>query len=296
MTEVPSPTTGFIGLGVMGAPMATHILGARQGLLVSSRRRASAAELEERGATWVDRPREMAAQASDIVVMVPTIDDVTALLEGEDGLLAGLTGPLRLIICSTTSSEQMRTLQADLDTRTGGQVQVVDAPVSGGEEGAKAGTLSVMVGGEPEAAARAVEILSACGRAEHLGPLGAGQVAKACNQLIVAAAVTACAESAVIAERAGLDVAAMFDLLGGGYAGSRVMQVKAARFATHDHSPSGPAKFMIKDLRSVAEEAERAGVATVLTEPLREVFTRLTDQGMGDADTAVVQRYIEEQS
>ena len=173
---------------------------------------------------------------------------------------------------------------------------MVDAPVSGGAEGAESGALAIMVGGPDAEAQRAVAVLSACGRAVHLGPLGSGQIAKACNQLIVAAAVVATAEAAVVAERAGLDVAALFDLLGGGYAGSRVMAVKAPRYVTHDHSPSGPARFMVKDLRAWAEEAEGVGVSSPLAPLLRSLFGAVTDAGLGDLDTAVVQRWIEETS
>jgi 2-hydroxy-3-oxopropionate reductase len=150
-----------------------------------------------------------------------------------------------------------------------------------------------MVGGDEDEVLPVIDILRAAGTPLHLGPVGAGQVAKACNQLIVAAEVVALAEASLLAERAGLDVAKLFGLLLGGYASSRVMEVKAHRFATHDHSPSGPAKFMIKDLRAVAEEAEQSGLALVTIEPLRKIFTDLTNAGFGDYDTAVVQRYLE---
>lgn len=165
---------------------------------------------------------------------------------------------MTLVISSTCSPSEVRELASGLD-ESPHHVIVVDAPVSGGEEGAVAGTLSIMVGGEPADVVPVLDILSATGSPVHLGPLGAGQVAKACNQLIVAAEVVALAEASLLAERAGLDVAQLFELLGKGYAASRVIEVKAARFATHDHSPSGPAKFMIKDLRAVAEERQRAG-------------------------------------
>ncbi len=172
-------------------------------------------------------------------------------------------------------------------------MRVVDAPVSGGDEGATVGTLAVMVGGAPEDVAVALPVLAATGTAVHLGPLGAGQVAKACNQMVVAATLVALSEAAVVAERAGLDVAAMFDLLAGGYAGSRVLEVKKRRFATHDHSPSGAAKFMVKDLSFATDEARSTKTATPQLDVLRAVFTDLTAQGMGDLDTAVVQAYIE---
>lgn len=289
---------GFIGLGTMGRPMARHVLAARpeDRVVVNNRSRGSAEALEASGAVWAATPAELAAQVSMAVLVVPTIHEIRALTFGPDGLLAGAGDTLLLVVSSTCSSAEVVDLDTETRAASDGRVRVVDAPVSGGGEGAEAGTLAVMVGGSDADAAAAVEVLSACGRAVHLGPLGAGQVAKACNQLIVASTVVATAEAAVVAERAGLDVRALFDLLSGGYAASRVMEVKAPRYAAHDHSPSGPAKFMIKDLRSFAEEAARAGAHSFLTPTLQGVFGGLTEAGHGDLDTAVVQRWVEEQA
>ncbi|MDN5570863.1 MAG: NAD(P)-dependent oxidoreductase [Propionibacteriaceae bacterium] len=290
-------TIGFIGLGTMGHPMARHVLAARPGeVVLHTRTRGRVSDLLAAGARWANTPADLARQCDLVVFVVPTIGDIRALMHGADGLLAGVGAPLVLAVSSTCGAEEVRALGAEADAASDGLVSVVDAPVSGGAEGAEAGTLSVMVGGPDPAAALVVDVLSATGRAVRLGPLGSGQVAKACNQLIVAATVVANAEAAVVAERAGLDVAGLFDLLGGGYAGSRIMAVKARRFAEHDHSPSGAAKFLVKDLRAFAEVAADAGVATLLTEPLRSVFGGLTDAGLGDLDTAVVQRWIEQGS
>ena len=226
--------------------------------------------------------------------MVPDLPDVAAVLDGPDGLLAGITRPMLVVICSTVSPAGIRALAADVRARTGGLAHVVDAPVSGGEEGARAGTLSVMVGGSDDDAAQACVELRPVGTPVHLGPLGAGQIAKACNQMIVAATVLALGEASVIAERAGLDVAALLDLLGGGYAGSRMLEVKKRRFAEHDHSPSGAAKFLVKDLGFATDEAERTGTATPQLDVLRSVFADLTASGLGDQDTSVVQAFIED--
>ncbi|WP_255491652.1 NAD(P)-dependent oxidoreductase [Actinotalea sp. JY-7876] len=288
-----APRAGVVGLGVMGAPMARHVLEAGLPLHVTARRPASAAPLVDAGAAWHATPRELAAHVDVVVLMVPDLPDVLAVLDGPDGLLAGVRGPLVVVVGSTASPTGVRELGATLRERTDGLVSLVDAPVSGGQEGAEAGTLSVMVGGAPHDVARAMPVLAATGTAVHLGPLGAGQVAKACNQMIVAATVTALAEAAVVAERAGLDVGAMLDLLGGGYAASRLLEVKKHRFATHDHSPSGPAKFMVKDLGFALDEAQRSGTATAQTELLLEVFRGVTDAGLGDLDTSVVQAWVE---
>ena len=284
---------GFIGLGVMGLPMARHVAASgRHAVGYVSRHPDRERPLADAGATAYASPAQLAASSDLVVFVVPTAGDVAGLLEGPDGVLAGASGPLTLVLCSTTSPDDIRSLGKRVADAPS-PVTLVDAPVSGGAEGAEAGTLSIMVGGADADVAPVLDALAPCGRAVHLGPLGSGQVAKACNQLIVAATVTALAEASVLAERSGLDVAALFDLLGGGYAGSRLMEVKAHRFATHDHSPSGPAKFMIKDLRAVAEEAERTGLDLALATLLARVFTETTEAGWGDLDTAVVQRWVE---
>ncbi|MDT0166015.1 NAD(P)-dependent oxidoreductase [Actinotalea sp. AC32] len=283
---------GFVGLGVMGAPMAGHVLRAGFDLHVTARRRASADRLVGEGATWHDSARAMAPRVDVVALMVPDLPDVDAVLDGPDGLLAGVTRPLVVVVGSTVSPEGVRALDRRTRSATGGLVRVVDAPVSGGEEGAVAGTLSVMVGGPADDVAVVAPVLAATGTAVHLGPLGAGQVAKACNQMIVAATVLALGEASVVAERAGLDVGAMLDLLGGGYAGSRLLEVKRHRFAAHDHRPSGPARFMVKDLRFAAEEAARTGTATPQLDAVRGVFTDLTAAGLGDLDTSVVQEHV----
>ncbi|WP_341358316.1 NAD(P)-dependent oxidoreductase [Georgenia sp. M64] len=284
---------GFVGLGVMGAPMARNIARAGFELHVTARRPAAADALVADGATWHDTARELARHADVVVVMVPDLPDVEAVLDGEDGLLAGVDAPTVVVVCSTVSPEGVRALGRRVAEATGGLARLVDAPVSGGEEGAVAGTLSVMMGGRDEDVAVAAPVLSATGTPVHLGPAGAGEVAKACNQMIVAATVLALGEAAVVAERAGLDVRALFDLLGGGYAGSRLMEVKKARLAEHDHSPSGPARFMVKDLGFATAEAAATGTATPQLDVTREVFTGLTDAGLGDLDTSVVQAYVE---
>lgn len=294
-----SHTVGFIGLGVMGRPMARYILGAQRAtggqLIIRDLDRARQQDLLDAGAIWADTLADIAQRCSIVIAMVPEIKDVRALLDGPDGLLAHTTKPWTLVVSSTCSPQEVRELDAEL-AAAGHPVQVVDAPVSGGAEGAESGTLSIMVGGEAGAAQRACEVLSAAGDAVHLGPLGSGQVAKACNQLIVAAEVVALAEASLLAERAGLDVAQLFEVLLKGYASSRLMEVKAHRFVNHDHTPSGPARFMVKDLRAVAEEAEHTGLALVSIDTLRRVFTDLTEAGFGNNDTSVVQAFIESNS
>ncbi|NMR18741.1 NAD(P)-dependent oxidoreductase [Cellulomonas fimi] len=284
---------GYIGLGVMGAPMAGHVLRAGFPLHVTARRRESADGVVAAGARWQPTARQVAAQSDVVVLMVPDLPDVEDVLDGPGGLLAGIVRPLVVVVSSTVSPEGVRALDTRVRALTGGLARIVDAPVSGGEEGAVAGTLSIMVGGSDDDVAVTLPVLAATGTVVHLGPLGAGQVAKACNQMIVAATITALSEAAVVAQRAGLDVGALFDLLGGGYAGSRLMEVKKRRLAEHDHSPSGAARFLLKDLGFAAAEARRSGTMTPQLDVLRDVFAGLTSAGMGDSDMSVVQAYVD---
>lgn len=287
---------GVIGLGVMGRPMAVNLLrngGSTHTVHITARRRESARAVIEAGANWHATAREVGAAADVVVLMVPDLPDVRKILDGPDGLLQSVTKPMTVVISSTVSPDGVRELARELDERTGGLVRMVDAPVSGGEEGAISGQLSIMVGGSDDVVAPVLPVLATMGTPVHLGPLGAGQVAKACNQMIVAATVLAIGEAAVVAERAGLDLQQMFDLLQGGFAGSRVLEVKKDRMANHDHSPSGAAKFMVKDLTFATDEAKRSGTPTPQSDVLLKVFTDLTERGYGDQDTAVVQAYLE---
>ncbi|GAA4287985.1 NAD(P)-dependent oxidoreductase [Georgenia daeguensis] len=291
---------GLIGLGAMGRPMAAHLLRAARErgveLIVHSRRESSAAGLVADGARWADTPRDVAARCDVVLTMLPDLPELDAVLDGDDGLLAGLARPSVLVVSSTSSPDGVRRLARDVADRTQGRLAVVDAPVSGGVEGAAEGSLSIMVGGADDDVARVLPWLGVLGTPVHLGPVGAGEVARACNQLIVAATTVALGEASVIAERAGLDLGRLLDLLGGGYAGSRVLEVKRSRLVAHDHTPASPARFMIKDLAFAAAEAESTGTAVEQLPVLQRVYREIAERGLGDLDSSVVQRYVEERS
>lgn len=287
------PALGVMGLGAMGLPMAEHLLAAHGTLNVSSRRVRP--ELVEQGATWADSPRELAAACGAVLVMLPDLPELTPLLEGEDGLLAG-AGELLLMIGSTSSPVAVRALDADLRSRTDGRVRVVDCPVSGGEEGARAGTLSIMLGGTEEDTTLASRLLAPCGTPVRLGPLGAGEVAKACNQLVVGATALALGEVTVLAERSGIDLETLFDVLGGGYAGSAFLRARREKFTSGDDSPSGVAKYMVKDLRFAAETAEATGTDGALLPALSAAYDELVAAGLGDRDLATTRRFTADRS
>lgn len=231
---------GVIGLGMMGRPMALNLLGRGDGAVhITGRGRDRYDDLVAAGGVWHDTPRSLAGAVKVLLLMLPDLPQVEELLAGPDGILAAGPDDLLLIISSSSSPVGVVELGARLAKTTSGAVRIVDAPVSGGVDGAEAGTLSIMIGGEDHDAAAAAAVLNACGTPVHLGPLGSGQVAKACNQMIVASTILALGEAAVLADRSGIDLAVLFRLLGGGYAGSRILETRGKRIVAEDYTPSG---------------------------------------------------------
>ncbi len=290
-----TPQIGFISLGAMGAPMAARIQSLRppsSPLVVHSRRRESAAHVLDHGAIWADSPAEVARGVDVLITMLPDLAELREVVYSQGGVLAGVTGATTLVACSTSSPEQTRILGEDLTRDSSGLIELVDAPVSGGVEGAAQGTLSIFLGGSPRAAALAGEALAPCGTPVHLGPLGSGQVAKAANQHIVAATTVALGEALVMAERAGLDLATLVPLLNGGYAGSRLLEVKGQRFIDHDHSPASPAKFMIKDLDYAVSSCSGTHTPAPVLSAASAVFKGMVEAGMGELDSSGVQAYL----
>lgn len=283
---------GMIGIGAIGRPMAHRLLSAHGALTVTGRTRRDDDSLLAAGATWAATPRELAATARTILLMLPDLPEVEQVLGGADGLLAGVVEPTLLLIGSTSSPSGVRALAERVARETAGLVRVVDCPVSGGVDGARAGTLSIMMGGEDDDVARAGLVMAACGTPVHLGPLGAGEVAKACNQMIVAATILALGEASVLAERSGIDLGTLWDLLGGGYAGGNLLASRRDKLVTGDDTPSGLARYMVKDLRFAADVAEATGTEPVLLPALRAAFDELCASGYGDRDIAVTRRFV----
>lgn len=284
-----SVTVGAVGLGAMGHPMAQRLLAAHGDLVIHARRPQP--ELIAAGASWAETPRELASRVDVLLSMLPDLPQLEELLDGPDGLLAD-AGDLLILVGSTSSAPAVRALAERLSTRTDGRVRLVDCPVSGGEDGAIAGTLSIMLGGAPDDAAVAAEVLAPCGTPVLLGPLGAGEVAKACNQLVVSATILALGEATVLAERSGLDLDALWSLLSGGYAGSKLLDSRRDKLVSGDDSPSGVARYMVKDLRFAADIAEATGTSPVLLPALRAAFDELVEAGLGERDISVTRRFI----
>jgi 2-hydroxy-3-oxopropionate reductase len=282
---------GFVGLGVMGRPMARNLVRAGHRVLVWNRSAAPAAELAAAGATVARTPAELAEAAPVVLTMLPDLLEVEEVLSRDDGLLRGMGLGSVLVVMGTVSPVDVRDLGIRLEPAG---VTVVDAPVSGGDVGAEQATLSIMAGGRPEDVARVRPFLEAMGTTvDHLGPLGAGQLAKACNQVVVAATITALAEALVLARKGGLDPRRVFAVLAGGLAGSRVLEVKGPKLLGGDFRPGGAAAFQHKDLGFALAAARAEGVALPLTALVDQLFGAARWNGFGDEDHSVVVRVIE---
>ena len=285
---------GFVGLGLMGAPMAANLL--RAGWAVSAWNRSPAAleEFEALGGKRVGDVEEF-RHMPVIIFMLP---DLSYIDDAAAGLLASWSenppaAGTAVVVMSSVSPGAVKEFGARVARASGGNAVVVDAPVSGGTKGAVEGTLAIMAGAGEEDFQRLVPLFSAMGSTvRRLGPLGSGSLAKACNQLIVGTTTAALAEAAELADRSGMDVAALYDVLAGGLAGSRVLDIVGPRLAAKDYKPTGPAKFMHKDLSFVIESAAAAGAAVPMAETGVGLYAELLRQGLGDQDLAVVRQAI----
>ena len=283
---------GVIGLGIMGRPMARNLLRAGFELTVHNRTPGKAAELEAEGAAGAASPAEVAGQAGLVITMLPGPDEVRAVMTGEDGVLAGAR-PGTLVVDMSTSSPA---LARELAERAhSGGVGMLDAPVSGGPEGAQGGTLSIMVGGEPADVARARPVLEVLGATVvHVGAHGAGQVVKACNQVVVALIIQALSEALVLGAKAGADPAAVLQVLSGGMAGNRLLELRAAKLLERDFRPGGKVRYHHKDLGIALATARELGVALPATALVDQLFAALEVRGQGDQDHLVLLTLIEE--
>ena len=299
MTQGSAPAhgamaVGFAGLGLMGAPMAARLLDAGWPLTVWNRSAAAVEKLAVRGAATA-RAIDGLRDRDVIIFMLPDLPFIEAAAEPLLG--AWRTCPPKpgtaVVVMSSVSPEGVRDFGARVGEAAGGNAVVLDAPVSGGTVGAESGRLAIMAGGGEEDFQRVRPVLASMGSTvRRLGELGAGSLAKACNQLLVGTTTAALAEAAELAERSGMDVGALFEVLGGGLAGSRVLDIVGPRIAAKDYTPTGPAKFMHKDLGFVLESAAAAGTAVPMATAAHQLYGTLKDQGLGDADLAVVRESI----
>jgi 2-hydroxy-3-oxopropionate reductase len=282
---------GFIGLGVMGKPMARNLLEAGHELVLYSRTRASVDEVAQDGATAADSPREVSEKADVVILMLPDSPQVRDVLDGDDGLLAGAREGSLVIDMSTISPVVTREIAEECGGRGVGWV---DAPVSGGDVGAREATLSIMAGGSDEDFARAKPLFEALGKTiVHVGPVGAGQVVKACNQVVVALTIEAVSEALVLGSKAGVDPATIIEVLSGGMAANKVMEVRGRNFLEHDFTPGFRVDLHHKDLGIALATARQYGVALPNTAAVDQMLQGLRSNGRGDSDHSALLTHIE---
>ena len=274
----------------MGRPMARNLLAAGCALRVYARRPEAARELFAAGAERCDSPAAAAAGAAATIVIVADTPDTTAVVLGERGVRAGAPAGHTVVDMSTIAPTETRRIAGVL---AGDGIAMLDAPVSGGERGAIDGTLSIMAGGPADAYERmrpALEVLG--GQVRRVGDAGAGQVAKACNQLLVAQTMAAVAEAFLLAEACGAKPAAVREALLGGFAYSRILEAHGARMLKDDYRPGFKAALHLKDLRIVADEARAAGLALPGSARAARLMAALVEAGGGELDSAAIARTV----
>nr|HNJ76161.1 NAD(P)-dependent oxidoreductase [Azospira sp.]HNN45091.1 NAD(P)-dependent oxidoreductase [Azospira sp.] len=282
---------GFIGLGVMGRPMALRLLRAGHQVAVWARRAEVLAPLVEAGATACADPAAVARHSEVVFTIVTYGRDVESVVFGERGLAEGMAAGSVLVDMSTIAPGLARDIAARLSGRG---VHMLDAPVSGGGVGAEAGTLAIMVGGDAAVLERVRPLFEVLGRTlVHVGGAGAGQVAKACNQMVMVAAIQASAEALRLAAAAGVDVARVREALMGGSAASRVLELFGGRMVARDFNAGVEARLHHKDFGLVAEEAHRHGIAMPVAAVVAQQLNALMAQGWGSDDTSSLLRVLE---
>lgn len=281
---------GFAGLGTMGSAMAANLARAGFELTVWNRTPGRGEALKVLGAKEVATPRELASASEVVVTCVTDSPQVGEVLFGPDGLAQGFAAGSLLIDCSTISPAAAREFAARL---AAGGVAMLDAPVSGGSEGAAAGTLTIMVGGDPAELDRAKDVLAAMGRSiTHLGPVGSGQVAKAVNQVILCGTYLGVAEGVVLAMKAGMDAQALLGALFGGAAGSWILQNRSGRMIEDSYPLGFKISLHRKDMGIALELARSVGAALPVASLAATFEDGLIAHGHGDDDNSALARVI----
>jgi 2-hydroxy-3-oxopropionate reductase len=285
-------TIGFIGLGVMGKPMAHNLMKAGYPLVVYNRRQEVTNEFLAAGARSSESLQDIAAQSDIVITMLPDAPQVEEVISGPQGLLMGNRKGLIVIDMSTISPTVTRALAAQLAEQG---ISMLDAPVSGGDKGAIAGTLSIMVGGDQEIFLRCQPIFEAMGKTiTYVGQSGSGQIVKACNQIVVALVIEAVSEALVLGAKAGVDPATILKVLSGGLAANRVIDLRGEGMLTHDFTPGFRINLHHKDL-GIALAAGRANqVPLPVTAIVDQMFATLETHGRGDLDHSALLIHLED--
>ena len=284
-------TIGFIGLGLMGRPMSLNLHRAGAELVIYNRSRGVVDELVGVGIEAAASPKDVAERAPIIVLMVSDTPAVERVLFGDDGVAHGLQTGAIVIDMGTTAVTATRNFAQQ--TKAKG-AHYVDAPVSGGQVGAEAATLAIMVGTNEDTFARVEPIFKTLGKnITHVGEVGAGQVAKAANQIIVGLTIGAVAEALALAKKAGVDPAKVRQALAGGFAASRILEVHGLRMVDQTFDPGGKATTQRKDLAQALELAQELGMELPATTLYRDLYDKLIEMGGGELDHSALIKVLE---
>ncbi len=285
-------TIGFIGLGLMGRPMALNLRKHGFAVVVHSRSRAPVDALVDAGGTAVSTPADVARAATIVITMLPDAPDVEQVLEGTYGVFSAVQTGTVIIDSSTIAPAAAKRFASHAAARG---ASYLDAPVSGGEIGAIDGTLTFMVGGEASALEAVRPVLEAMGhpdRIVHIGPSGAGQICKVCNQLVIGGTLAVVAEAIALTKKAGVDGAKVRQALLGGFAASRVLEVHGERMLKDNYKPGFKARLFKKDLRIATETLGEYGVAAPATALVQQLVHAQVAAGKGEDDYSGVARVV----
>lgn len=284
-------TIGFIGLGLMGKPMARNLHNAGAKIIIHNRSQGVIEELSQDGMSPATTPAEVARRSDVVIFMLPDTATVETTITAQHGILAGLTPDTLIIDMGTTETTVTRNL-AQLIIDAGGSY--VDAPVSGGTIGAEGGTLTIMAGGGDDAIKQALPILSCLGQSTvHVGPVGTGQIAKAANQVIVGLTISAVGEALKLAQRAGADPARVREALKGGFADSRILEVHGQRMIDDSFKPGGKCTTQRKDLFQALKLAQEHDLNLPTTAQVMDQYDQVIDAGFGDLDHAALIKVLD---
>ncbi len=287
-----SSPIGFVGLGIMGKPMAKNLLKAGYSLSVHNRSRGAVEELEREGAYAASSGREVAQRSEIVVTMLPDSADSEAAILGEGGVLEG-AGDGSVII--DMSSIAPLVSQKIASKAAGVKAEMLDAPVSGGEPGAIAGTLAIMVGGKPDVFDRCLPVLSVMGRSVvRVGDVGAGNFVKLANQIMVAANIEAIGEAFALAQKAGIDPELVFQAVRGGLAGSNALEAKAPMIMGRNFAPGFRIRLHQKDLHNALLTGKDLGVPLPVTGLVQQMLGALINKGKGDHDHSAIVNFVED--
>jgi 2-hydroxy-3-oxopropionate reductase len=288
--QAPKPNVGFIGLGIMGRPMALNLIKADYPLAVYARRPEAAEPLADVGTKVYETPAMLAEHSDIVFTMVSDTPDVEAVIIGEQGIAHGAKRGSVVVDMSTISPAATCRLAETLAARS---IEMMDAPVSGGEQGAIDGSLSIMAGGKAAVFARVRPLLECMGKhIVHVGQTGAGQVAKACNQIVVAQTIAAVAEALLLARVSGANPGRVREALLGGFAYSKILEVHGLRMLDNNYKPGFKSKLHLKDMRIALETAREAGVELPGAVHTAACLDELVERGDGELDSAAIGRAI----